>query len=169
MYIFFSSSNTWSNVCMIYGCDIYNCDITISADTTFTSAPANQPQIERCDSAMNAEEEVSTNLIIWVSLHFEEKSVSAYRRIPRPTVQIKRPSFKSPKVFLALITICMFDQVFEASYLQPIVLVQISHFIHKAVFITLTRQFNNILVIFFKSTRMISLSPFISIVTQQNL
>lgn len=52
----------------------------------------------------------------------------------------------------------MFDQVFEASYLQPIVLVQISHFIHKAVLITLTRQFNNILVIFFKSTRMISLT-----------
>lgn len=102
MYIFFSSSNTWSNVCMIYGCDIYNCDITISADTTFTSAPANQPQIERCDSAMNAEEEVSTNLIIWVSLHFEEKSVSAYRRKPKPTVQIKRPSFKSPKVFLSI-------------------------------------------------------------------
>lgn len=63
----------------------------------------------------------------------------------------------------------MFDQVFEASYLQPIVLVQISHFIHKAVLITLTRQFNNILVIFFKSTRMIFLSPIISIVTQQNL
>lgn len=73
MYIFFSSSNTWSNVCMIYGCDIYNCDITISADTTFTSAPANQPQIERCDSAMIVEEEVSTNLIIWVSLHFWRK------------------------------------------------------------------------------------------------
>lgn len=56
MYIFFSSSNTWSNVCMIYGCDIYNCDITISADTTFTSAPANQPKIERCDLDMIAEE-----------------------------------------------------------------------------------------------------------------
>lgn len=168
MYIFFSSSNTWSNVCMIYGCDIYNCDITISADTTFTSAPANQPQIERCDSAMIAEEEVSTNLIFWVSLHFEEKSVSAYRRIPRPTVQ--NTIFQITKIFFwALITICMFDQVFEASYLQPIVLVQISHFIHKAVLITLTRQFNNILVIFFKSTRMISLSPIISIVTQQNL
>lgn len=83
MYIFFSSSNTWSNVCMIYGCDIYNCDITISADTTFTSAPANQPKIERCDLEMIAEEEVSTNLIFWVSLHFEEKSVSAYRRIPK--------------------------------------------------------------------------------------
>lgn len=73
------------------------------------------------------------------------------------------------KFFWALITICMFDQVFEASYLQLIVLVQISHFIHKAVLITLTRQFNNILVIFFKSTRMIFLSPIISIVTQQNL
>lgn len=167
MYIFFSSSNTWSNVCMIYGCDIYNCDITISADTTFTSAPANQPQIERCVSEMIAEE-VSTNLIFWVSLHFEEKSVSVYRTIPKPTVQ--KTIFQITKSFFwALITICMFDQVFEASYLQPIVLVQISHFIHKAVLITLTRQFNNILVIFFKSTRMISLSPIISIVTQQNL
>lgn len=87
---------------MISTCDIYNCDITISADTTFTSAPANQPQIERCDLEMIAEEEVSTNLIFRVSLHFEEKSVSAYRRIPRPTVQIKRPSFKSPKVFLSI-------------------------------------------------------------------
>lgn len=100
MYIFFSSSNTWSNVCMIYGCDIYNCDITISADTTFTSAPANQPQIERCDSAMNAEEEVSTNLIIWVSLHFEEKSVSAYRRKPKPTVQ--KTIFQITKSFLSI-------------------------------------------------------------------
>lgn len=168
MYIFFSSSNTWSNVCVIYSCDIYNCDIRISADTTFTSAPANQPQIERCVSEMIAEEEVSTNLIIWVSLHFEEKSVSAYWRKPKPTVQ--NTIFQITKSFFwALITICMFDQVFEASYLQPIVLVQISHFIHKAVLITLTRQFNNILVIFFKSTRMISLSPIISIVTQQNL
>lgn len=100
MYIFFSSSNTWSNVCMIYGCDIYNCDITISADTTFTSAPANQPQIERCDSAMIAEEEVSTNLIIWVSLHFEEKSVSAYRRKPKPTVQ--KTIFQITKSFLSI-------------------------------------------------------------------
>lgn len=100
MYIFFSSSNTWSNVCMIYGCDIYNCDITISADTTFTSAPANQPQIERCNSAMIAEEEVSTNLIIWVSLHFEEKSVSAYRRIPKPTVQ--KTIFQITKSFLSI-------------------------------------------------------------------
>lgn len=71
MYIFFSSSNTWSNVCMIYGCDIYNCDITISADTTFTSAPANQPQIERCDSAMIAEEEVSMSVIaLWRKICF---------------------------------------------------------------------------------------------------
>lgn len=100
MYIFFSSSNTWSNVCMIYGCDIYNCDITISADTTFTSAPANQPQIERCDSAMIAEEEVSTNLIIWVSLHFEGKSVSAYRRKPKPTVQ--KTIFQITKSFLSI-------------------------------------------------------------------
>lgn len=167
MYIFFSSSNTWSNVCVIYSCDIFMWYLQLWYHDIC------RHNIYKCSSKPTPDREM------WFSndcgrrsiYKFNNMSVIALWRkicfcLPKKT---KRPSFKSPKVFWALITICMFDQVFEASYLQPIVLVQISHFIHKAVLITLTRQFNNILVIFFKSTRMIFLSPIISIVTQQNL
>lgn len=172
MYIFFSSSNTWSNVCVIYSCDIFMWYLQLWYHDIC------RHNIYKCSSKPTPDREM------WFSndcgrrsiYKFNNMSVIALWRkicfcLPKKTKTYSPKDHLSnhQKFFWALITICMFDQVFEASYLQPIVLVQISHFIHKAVLITLTRQFNNILVIFFKSTRMISLSPIISIVTQQNL
>lgn len=105
MYIFFSSSNTWSNVCMIYGCDIYMWYLQLWYQDIC------RHNIYKCSSKPTPEREMwfindcgrrsIYKFNIWSVIALWRKNCFCFTE-EYQDLQSKRPSFKSPKVFLSI-------------------------------------------------------------------